>query len=46
VGACITLTGVKVTYPHTFLASGILGFSTINLAATAKMRYEGATVCP
>jgi Flp pilus assembly protein TadG len=39
--SCIMLVGVTVTYPHTFLAGAIIGIPSINLTATARMRYEG-----
>ena len=48
-GACVTITGVTVGYPHQFLFIGGLvglfggsGFTTTTLTATARMRYEGA----
>ena len=48
-GACVTITGVTVGYPHQFLFIGKLvglfggsGFTTTTLTATARMRYEGA----
>ena len=48
-GACVTITGVTVGYPHQFLFIGKLvglfggdGFTTQTLTATARMRYEGA----
>jgi len=48
-GACVTLTGVTVGYPHQYLFIGNIigffggsGFSTQTLTATATMRYEGA----
>jgi Flp pilus assembly protein TadG len=53
-GACVTITGVTVGYPHTYLFLGKIiglfggsGFATNTLTATAKMRYEGAAAaCP
>jgi Flp pilus assembly protein TadG len=52
-GACITLTGVTVAYPHTYTFVGPIAsfFSTslagTTLTATARMRYEGAAMtCP
>ena len=52
-GACVTITGVTVGYPHQYLAIGKIiglfggsGFTTTTLTATARMRYEGAaSVC-
>jgi len=53
-GACVTLTGVTVGYPHQYLFIGKIvglfggaGFTTKTLTATAKMRFEGAaSTCP
>jgi len=53
-GACVTITGVTVGYPHQFLFLGKIialfggsGFTTRTLTATARMRYEGAAAtCP
>jgi hypothetical protein len=53
-GACVTITGVSVGYPHQYLFIGKIvglfggsGFTTTTLTATARMRYEGAaTACP
>lgn len=53
-GACMTLTGVTVTYPHQYLFIGNIigmfgggGFGARTLTATARMRYEGAAqACP
>jgi Flp pilus assembly protein TadG len=53
-GACVTITGVTVGYPHRYLFIGPIiglfggsGFATTTLTATARMRYEGAAlVCP
>ena len=53
-GACVTITGVTVGYPHQYLVIGKIiglfggsGFTTKTLTATARMRYEGAAVaCP
>jgi hypothetical protein len=52
-GACVTITGVTVGYPHQYLFIGKIvglfdgsGFATTTLTATAKMRYEGpAAAC-
>jgi Flp pilus assembly protein TadG len=52
-GACVTITGVTVGYPHQYLFIGKIiglfggsGFTTKTLTATAKMRYEGpAAAC-
>jgi Flp pilus assembly protein TadG len=48
-GACVTITGVTVGYPHQYLFIGKIislfggsGFTTRTLTATARMRYEGA----
>ena len=48
-GACVTITGITVGYPHQYLFIGKIiglfggsGFTTKTLTATAKMRYEGA----
>ena len=48
-GACVTITGVTVGYPHQYLLIGHIiglfggsGFTTRTLTATAQMRYEGA----
>ena len=47
-GACVTITGVTVGYPHQYLFIGKIiglfggsGFTTKTLTATARMRYEG-----
>jgi len=53
-GACVTITGVTVGYPHEYLFIGKIvglfggsGFTTTTLTATARMRYEGAAAaCP
>ena len=53
-GACVTITGVTVGYPHQYLFIGSIiglfggsGFTTTTLTATARMRYEGAaSACP
>jgi Flp pilus assembly protein TadG len=53
-GACVTITGVTVGYPHQYLFIGNIiglfggsGFTTTTLTATARMRYEGAaSACP
>ena len=53
-GACVTITGVRVDYPHQYLFIGNIiglfggsGFTTTTLTATARMRYEGAAAaCP
>jgi Flp pilus assembly protein TadG len=53
-GACATLTGVTVGYPHEFMFVGPIvglfggsGLTTKTLTATAMMRYEGAaSSCP
>jgi TadE-like protein len=53
-GPCVTITGVKVDYPHQYLFIGKIiglfggsGFTTKTLTATARMRYEGAAAaCP
>jgi Flp pilus assembly protein TadG len=52
-GACITLTGVTVSYPYNFLFLGGIGgyfggsYTSTTLSATASMRYEGgAMACP
>jgi Flp pilus assembly protein TadG len=53
-GACVTITGVTVGYPHQYIVIGhIVGlfggsvFTTTTLTATARMRYEGAaSACP
>ena len=53
-GACVTITGVTVGYPHEYLFIGGIvglfggsGFTTTTLTATARMRYEGAAAaCP
>ena len=53
-GACVTITGVTVGYPHQYLFIGKIiglfggsGFTTKTLTATARMRYEGAaSACP
>ena len=53
-GACVTITGVTVGYPHQYIVIGhIIGlfgggsFTTTTLTATARMRYEGAAAaCP
>jgi Flp pilus assembly protein TadG len=53
-GACVTLKGITVDYPHQYLVIGKIiglfggsGFTTKTLTATAKMRYEGAAAaCP
>ncbi len=53
-GACVTVTTVSVTYPHTYsFVGGIVkffggtGFGTTQLKATASMRSEGpAIACP
>jgi len=48
-GACVTVTGVTVGYPHQYLFIGKIiglfggsGFTTKTLTATARMRFEGA----
>jgi hypothetical protein len=48
-GACVTITGITVGYPHQYLLIGKIiglfggsGFTTQTLHATARMRYEGA----
>jgi TadE-like protein len=48
-GACVTITGITVGYPHQYLFIGKIiglfggsGFATKTLTATARMRYEGA----
>jgi Flp pilus assembly protein TadG len=50
-GACVTVTGVTVGYPHTYLFIGNIiglfggsGFTTRTLTATARMRFEGAAI--
>ena len=53
-GACVTITGITVGYPHQYLfirniigLFGGSGFTTTTLTATARMRYEGAaSSCP
>ena len=53
-GACVTITGVTVGYPHQYLFIGTIptlfggsAFTTTTLNATARMRYEGAAAaCP
>ena len=53
-GACVTITGVTVGYPHQYFLIGKIiglfggsGFTTQTLTATARMRYEGAaSACP
>ena len=52
-GACVTITGITVGYPHQYLFIGkLIGLfsgsgSTKTLTATARMRYEGAaSACP
>ena len=53
-GACVTITGVTVGYPHQYLFIGKIiglfggsGFTTTTLTATSRMRYEGAaSACP
>ena len=53
-GACVTITGITVTYPHQYLFIGkiisLLGgsaFTRNTLTATARMRFEGAAAaCP
>ena len=53
-GACMTVTGITVGYPHQYLFIGNIigwfggsGFTTKTLTATARMRYEGAALaCP
>ena len=53
-GACVTVTTVSVSYPHTYsFVGGIVkffggtGFGTTQLKATASMRSEGpAIACP
>ena len=53
-GACVTITGITVGYPHRYLFIGKIiglfggsGFTTKTLTATARMRYEGAaSACP
>ena len=52
-GACMTLNGVTVAYPHTYTFVGpIAGFfnktlASTTLTSTAQMRYEGAAMaCP
>ena len=53
-GACMTLAGVRVTYPHTFMFLGPIvglmgggGFTDKTLTVEARMRYEGgALACP
>jgi len=50
-GACITLTGATVSYPHDFFLVGALvgyfggtSLTSTSLNATSMMRYEGAAV--
>jgi Flp pilus assembly protein TadG len=50
-GACVTITGVTVGYPHQFIVIGKIitlfggaGFTSRTLTATARMRYEGAAI--
>jgi len=53
-GACVTITGITVGYPHQYLFIGNIiglfggsGFTTRTLTATARMRFEGAAAaCP
>jgi Flp pilus assembly protein TadG len=53
-GACVTITGVTVGYPHQFIVIGKIitlfgggGFTSKTLTATARMRFEGAAMaCP
>jgi Flp pilus assembly protein TadG len=53
-GACITVTGVTIAYPHQYLFVGKIiglfggsGFTSKTLHATARMRFEGAALaCP
>jgi Flp pilus assembly protein TadG len=53
-GACITLTGITVSYPYNYLFIGKIislfggsGFTSKTLTATARMRSEGAALaCP
>ena len=53
-GACVTISGVTVGYPHQYLFIGSIiglfggpGFTRTTLTATARMRYEGAaSACP
>ena len=53
-GACVTITGITVGYPHQYLFIGNIiglfggsGFTTRTLTATARMRFEGAaSACP
>ena len=53
-GPCMTLSGVTVTYPHTYSFVGKImqyfggpGLVNKTLTATARMRYEGAAMaCP
>ena len=50
-GACITLTGATVSYPHDFFLVGALvgyfggtSLTSTSLNATSMMRYEGAAL--
>lgn len=53
-GACITLTGVTVSYPHDFAFVGPLvrlvggsSFGATTMTASARMRFEGVALgCP
>ena len=53
-GKCITMTGAKVDYPHTFLFLapivnffGGSGFVSKTISATSMMRFEGTALpCP
>jgi hypothetical protein len=53
-GVCMTLAGVRVTYPHTFMFLGPIvgllgggGFTDKTLSVEARMRYEGGALeCP
>jgi hypothetical protein len=50
-GACVTLTGITIGYPHQFIVVGrivtLFGgaqFTSRTLTATARMRFEGAAM--
>ena len=53
-GACITMTGATVSYPHSYFLVGAImtyfggaGLGNTALVATSMMRYEGgALACP
>jgi hypothetical protein len=50
-GACVTLTGITIGYPHQFIVVGKIitlfggaAFTSKTLTATARMRFEGAAM--